>query len=486
MPTANITNPTNLSPNITNDSSYTVTWTVSGAIGFGATWKLQIQPPGSVSFQDISTSLPGPTTSFVWTKQASASIIVAKGLDELATGTYNLRLLYIYRGRNFILDTQSFNMFRRFTATVTDEIEVDDSPGFNRGYEISWSVILGGILDVNDNIAYRKGVQRSRLDALDINEIFNIQKGKQKTRIDLLDINEVISVNKGTQKTRLDLIDVNDFVAFGTTAGVAQVYEKIKVIDNLLEINRGRNLECFEEILIDYTMGKKAHRTFVTKNINREYILTKDEMRYKHVVNSHSSQNNPVLSSMSERIATFDYLIYQTASNTKQRIQSKLNVYDNLKMVKIEKEQSLVYHLDYDSFTKYSGLDAKEFSAMIKGSEKDNINLIISNSNKIFKFPGKNITDKDGFIETKTLYLERGVAQKIMLEHEGEVDFIETNTLPVEGQGEEKSHTIDKFENEKYVMLPQNIGRIRSIAFKFFNIDKIKKFIFNYKQRINE
>ena len=124
MPTANITNPSIGSPTITNDATYTVTWTVSGAVRSGATWTLYISPSAAISYTAISAPLSYLSTSFSWTETAAASADVLVGLDEVATGAYIMKLTYTYRGSETTLDTQNFNMFRRFTPTISEDIEV--------------------------------------------------------------------------------------------------------------------------------------------------------------------------------------------------------------------------------------------------------------------------------------------------------------------------------------------------------------------------
>ena len=484
MPTANITNPNSLSPNITNDSSYTVQWTVSGAIGFGATWKLQIQAPGSVSFQDISTSLPGPTTSFVWTKQASASIIVAKGLDELATGTYNLRLLYTHRGRNFILDTQSFNMFRGFTATVTDEIEADDSPGFNRGYEIAWSVILGGILDVNDNIAYKKGIQRSRLETIDVNDAQAKSLGLQRSRLETIDVNDVQAKSLGLQRTRLETLDVNDNLAW-----------------NFLESHE-RTATCVDSLtILDYVDYDKLHgyvgfvsarfviedyfkyvinRSRKTKAVSINYILTRDHLKHKI---KHTTHEKTILDSP---ISIKDRLVAQLSASTKRSMSNYIIIDDSVEIMYIPYQQEVVYHIDHDAFTKFTQLDIKASESINYGESEENTNLLVTNSNKILKFPGDNVTNKDAIIETKTLYLEKGVAQNMKIMYEGEAKVnIEAYQLE-QSDSDKKTFPITSIEKNKWLGINPKIGRIRALAFKFFNLKKIENFILRYKQRIKE
>tara|TARA_Y100000593_G_C4310402_1_gene338062 strand:+ start:964 stop:2232 length:1269 start_codon:yes stop_codon:yes gene_type:complete len=422
MPTANITNPSSLSPNINNDATYTVTWTTAGAIRLGATWKLYISPAASISYTAISSSLSRLSTSFSWTKDASTSADVLVGLDEVATGSYIMKLTYTYRGSESTLDTQTFTFNRRFTSTISEDIEVKDQT--------------------------------------------------QKVH--------------GHKRSRLDSLDINDVIAHNSTAGVFTVLDSLKIQD-LTSINRSHRAAIFSELLVVAGVSKTWHRTTIQKTLPRDYIVIKDSINKKILRTSHEGNTDFPMSSMVERIVISDFILFDFASDTKQRMSDQLFIDDELKIILIGVDKSLVYHLDYDAFTKFTSLDSKEFKLLEKGSLKENVNLLVTNSNKIVKFPGDNITDKDGFIETKRLYLEKGVAQRMRLDYEGSLDFIETSTLPLEGEeSNQQNYTTNTIQPEKWEGIPQSAGRVRSVLFRIFNADIIKKFILVFKQRIRK
>ena len=470
MPTANITNPSSGSPNIDNTGTYTVTWTVSGGIGFGATWLLAISPSlGAPSFTTISTNLAGPSISLAWTTTAAGSSRVVVGLDEVASGPYIMRLTYVYRGRNYILDTQTFTMQRSFIPTIAEAvIDVNDAIASNKGKGFSPSPVLSNIIKFFDTTAYKRG--------------------KKKTRLDTLDVNEVFSIIRGKKKTTLDTLDINDSLVFGSTAGVAQILDTFKVQDNFTNIiGRGRVKSHIDEIVVSELLNKTAHRTTVQKTLSVNYLVIKDSVSKKVLRYSHEGNTDFPMSNMIERFVVNDFILFDFASDTKQRVSDQIFLNDELRVIFITANSSLVYHINYDAFTRFSAMDAKGFSLFKKGDSEENINLLVTNSNKILKFPGDNITDKDGFIETKRLYLERGVAQRMRLDYEGSLDFIETSTLPVEGdESNQKNYSSNTVQPEKWKEISQSAGRIRSVAFMIFNADIIKKFLFIFKQRIRK
>ena len=421
MPTANITNPSTLSPNITNDATYTVTWTTSGVVQMGSTWKLYISPAASISYSAISTSLPRLTTSFSWTKDTAAST-VEKGLDEVATGAYIMKLTHTFRGSESTLDTQTFNMFRRFTSTITE-----------------------AAIDVNDAAARNLGLKRTMTDAIDVNDAAARNSGFKLNVSEELDIFDSASLNKSLQR---------------------------KVIS--------------PPILMESRLKMKPHVPRINKTVLSNYILVRDDINKKIIHKSHSGNTDFPMTDMKEFVFIKDYFTCRLKASTKRSFGSSVFLKDNLQILFIPYDQDLVYHIGYDVFTKFSTLELKEAKSLTHGQIKENINLLVTNSNKILKFPGDNITDKDGFIETKRLYLEKGVAQNLKVDYEGDLEM-SVEAYPLEKDDSNlKSYPISNFTRNKWKGINSSIGRIRAVAFKLINIEKIKNFIVKYKKRTKE
>ena len=110
----------------------------------------------------------------------------------------------------------------------------------------------------------------------------------------------------------------------------------------------------------------------------------------------------------------------------------------------------------------------------------------MTNTNKILKFPGDNVTNKNGIIETKTVFLEKGVAQRMKVDYEGTLDA-NVESHPLENDDISKKETpMSDFTPNKWKGIAPSIGRIRSFSIKLYNATSIKNLILIYKQRIKK
>ena len=78
-----------------------------------------------------------------------------------------------------------------------------------------------------------------------------------------------------------------------------------------------------------------------------------------------------------------------------------------------------VYDIGKDQFTKFTGLDMRHTAIAVGVLERDNINLIVDSNSNITEFPGTELTEKDGVLETKRYLLLGQVIRRVSLEYEG-------------------------------------------------------------------
>ena len=78
-----------------------------------------------------------------------------------------------------------------------------------------------------------------------------------------------------------------------------------------------------------------------------------------------------------------------------------------------------VYHVDFDAWTEFSYIDELRACVLTGGSLTENINLILTNSGTVNKYPGDNTTSTDSVLLTRRYDMQMGILKRLWLDFTG-------------------------------------------------------------------
>lgn len=133
-----------------------------------------------------------------------------------------------------------------------------------------------------------------------------------------------------------------------------------------------------------------------------------------------------------------------------------------------------VYHVDFDAWTQFSYIDELRSCVLTGGSLTENINLILTNTGVVNKYPGDNVTSQDANFVSKIYDLRMGVLRKIW------VDFTGSPSIKTRVYNEDyaspyyKDNTISSFFKRTWRWIANGYNRGNSFELHITNADIIK------------
>ena len=152
---------------------------------------------------------------------------------------------------------------------------------------------------------------------------------------------------------------------------------------------------------------------------------------------------------------------------------------------------SYAYHMTFRMWTTFTGLNIETSSILSRGSESENINLLLNGSDgKIHKYPGDSLTTEAAHIKTMDLFMDSGQIKRAKVAYDGDSDVKLTYNLAYndkDSNNREKSISIDPIQNNTWRGLGE-LGRIygRVASFEIENADEIFTIIYDAVARGND
>ena len=140
-----------------------------------------------------------------------------------------------------------------------------------------------------------------------------------------------------------------------------------------------------------------------------------------------------------------------------------------------------VFHIERNSWSRFTNLDIVDISSLTAGSELDNVSLFLESDGTIKKYPTSTATSTDALIETKEIFFEKGILRRIKAGFEGDgVDFI-SHLKKADSDGLEvtKTNTITSIETDKWRGIALANSRGKSVSFKIKNAEKIQSIMYD-------
>jgi len=85
-----------------------------------------------------------------------------------------------------------------------------------------------------------------------------------------------------------------------------------------------------------------------------------------------------------------------------------------------------VYHVDFDAWTQFNSIDELQISLLTGGSLAENINLILTNSGAVNKYPGDSTTTFDAIFKTRRYDMQMGILRRLWLDFTGASTTVQT------------------------------------------------------------
>ena len=135
-------------------------------------------------------------------------------------------------------------------------------------------------------------------------------------------------------------------------------------------------------------ISDSAPDTIINKFQLSENVSVNDSLAYKYIRQFAIAENIAIGSHVTYRILEYAYNHY-------------------------------VYHIDKDRWTKFSKLDIVKPICIAGGNVLENINLILSSDNKVYKYPSASYTTETAEIRTKKFFIMKGILRRVKTEYEG-------------------------------------------------------------------
>lgn len=133
-----------------------------------------------------------------------------------------------------------------------------------------------------------------------------------------------------------------------------------------------------------------------------------------------------------------------------------------------------VYHLDFDNWTKFTDIDVMWAATLSRGSQMENVTLLLNSSKEVDKYPGGDQTSKDASIVTKIFSYSRMILKKIW------ADFTSTPQLSSVVYNEDfaspyyKENIISSPQKKTWRGIANGYNRGDSFELRISNADIIK------------
>uniref|UniRef100_A0A6H1ZHQ7 Putative anchor protein n=1 Tax=viral metagenome TaxID=1070528 RepID=A0A6H1ZHQ7_9ZZZZ len=134
----------------------------------------------------------------------------------------------------------------------------------------------------------------------------------------------------------------------------------------------------------------------------------------------------------------------------------------------------MVYHVDFDAWTQFSYIDELRACVLTGGSLTENINLILTNSNTVNKYPGDNITSLDSVLKTRRYDMRMGILRRLWLDFTGSA-IVQTRVYnDAYGSPYYKENTIGTYLRKVWRGIAGGYNRGDSFELVITNADIIK------------
>ena len=218
-----------------------------------------------------------------------------------------------------------------------------------------------------------------------------------------------------------------------------------------------------------------------------EYVILKEDIHYKHHPGSHTENNNWPVASTFDTINIKDIIRVEFITKIQSVIGEILSIVDDIDLIHMPALKNIVYHIDYDNFTKFIKLNPKIAHNLSYGSELVNKIILVDQNNKIKQYPGEDYIE-ESYLETKSFYIEHGVLQQFLVDFEKDPEVIDRFSSLVKNANISliKSADYANLTANKWKGITNSESRGYSLSFVMRNIKKIKHMIFRFKTRLRE
>tara|TARA_R110002020_G_scaffold82687_4_gene205053 strand:- start:2594 stop:3655 length:1062 start_codon:yes stop_codon:yes gene_type:complete len=218
-----------------------------------------------------------------------------------------------------------------------------------------------------------------------------------------------------------------------------------------------------------------------------QYVILKDEIKHKTHRGSHTENNNWPVESLLEKLLIDDIIRVEFITKTQSVIGEILFIVDDIDFIHMPALKNIVYHIDYDNFTKFIKLNPKIAHNLSYGSELVNKIILVDQNNKIKQYPGEDYIE-ESYLETKSFYIEHGVLQQFLVDFEKDPEVIDRFSSLVKNANISliKSADYANLTANKWKGITNSESRGYSLSFVMRNIKKIKHMIFRFKTRLRE
>ena len=285
-------------------------------------------------------------------------------------------------------------------------------------------------------------------------------------------------------------IDISDSFALTydapnkTTAGISQEINVKEDIDHYVKYMPRLNW-LDQNLVVGDLCRFIYHETQYVSNDAMEYILIGDNIKKKLLSTNNDQTNNnwPVQATL-EYIKCEDYINVALAAKEHAGVQDNLNVKEEIDFIHDPYFKSAVYHIDYDSFTKFVKLEPRKAQSLNFGEDLENKVIFIDRDNKMKKYPSnEEVTSSE--LETKSFYIEHGVLQQILMDFDkGDSNVFIKSIIDNADIEITKEAEIKNMQANKWTGIKAKASRGYSIKFFMRNFNKIKHMIFRFKTRL--
>jgi hypothetical protein len=287
----------------------------------------------------------------------------------------------------------------------------------------------------------------------------------------------------------LIILDLPSFIYDGSNKVISSLSEVTFLRDNF-EYSHRSGLIPFLVIESPFIIGDKLlfrHNTAAIETAGpTEYLLLKDEVKKKILNTTHDQGINYPTESLFESLKINDEIDIRKNGETGINTQEIIKVHNNIDFFHLPFYGNIVYHIDYDNFTKFSKLSPRTAQNLTFGDILENKVILIDSDNKLMQYPGSEEVKKS-LIETKSFYVEHGVLRQMLIDFEkGEEDIRVDSILDNADKTNTNKDTFSNISPNKWVGIKNKVSRGYAIKFVMRNFTKIKHMIFRFKTRLRE
>tara|TARA_Y100000593_G_C4310402_1_gene338063 strand:+ start:2232 stop:3296 length:1065 start_codon:yes stop_codon:yes gene_type:complete len=316
----------------------------------------------------------------------------------------------------------------------------------------------------------------------------NLTRSEQARVFDAIDF----AINISNTKTTTENITIGDA---GISVAVSRTDAETRAMMDAIKLTETvdhayRDTTNFSAVISSFILAdqiKYTHHipTHHDSPYRLDYVIIKDSVAKKHLQNSHSENNQWPVASTFDTINIKDIIRVEFITKTQTVIGDSLLIREDTDFIHMPDLKGLVYHIDYESFTKFIKLNPKIAYNLSYGSELVNKVILLDQENKIKQYPGESY-EEESYLETKSFYIEHGVLQQFLIDYEKDPAVIDRFESLVKNADTSTIGKVDysNLTANKWVGIKNNRSRGYALSFVMRNLTKIKHMILRFKTRL--